>query len=124
MKIKLGAVLLPASAVLLSGCAGFWDPPALDHDDDSTPTTDSSGTIYVLDQTTSQIAAYTISSGTLDTISGSPVRCGQAPVHRHCAGQHAKRRIPLCRHCQRHLPLHHQRGRSADRRQRRQSHLF
>lgn len=70
MKIKYGAVLL-AGAAFLAGCAGFWD--ALPSSTTTTTTTTlSSGYFYVLNQTTNQIGAYYISSGTLEQLSASP----------------------------------------------------
>jgi DNA-binding beta-propeller fold protein YncE len=52
--------------MLLAGCKGFWDPPATTTT--TTPTTLSSGVFYVLNQTTDQIVAYRISSGSLSKI--------------------------------------------------------
>jgi hypothetical protein len=78
MKIKYGFILL-AAATLLAGCAGFWDAPTSTTTTTITKTTDSSGVFYVLNQTTKQIAAYVISSGTLDPISGSPYALAAAP---------------------------------------------
>jgi 6-phosphogluconolactonase len=68
MKIEIGAGLLLAASVLLSGCSGFWDLPASTGTSGTTPTTLSSGVFYVLDQTAGQIVAYSISSGALSTI--------------------------------------------------------
>jgi hypothetical protein len=70
VKIKYGFILL--AATLLAGCAGFWNLPATTTTTTTTATTLSSGVFYVLNQTTKQIAAYYISSGTLEQISGSP----------------------------------------------------
>jgi len=67
MKIKYGAVLL-AVVALLSGCKGFWDAPASTSTNPTTPTTLSSGVFYVLNQTTGQIVAYEIATGSLNTI--------------------------------------------------------
>jgi len=67
-------------AVLMAGCKGFWDAPASTGGGGTTPTTKSSGVFYVLNQTTKQIAAYDISSGTLDNVSGSPYTLAAAPV--------------------------------------------
>jgi 6-phosphogluconolactonase len=78
MKIKYGAALL-AVALVVSGCAGFWDAPA-SSSTSTTTTTLSSGVFYVLNQTTKQIVAYDISSGTLDQISGSPYALAAAPL--------------------------------------------
>jgi len=78
MKIKYGLILF-AGATLLAGCAGFWDLPASTTSTTTTATTLSSGVFYVLNQTTKQIAAYSISSGTLEQISGSPYNLSSAP---------------------------------------------
>ena len=79
MKIKDGAGLLLATSVLLAGCSGFWDLPSSTSTTPTTPTTLSSGVFYVLDQTTKQIAAYSITSGTLAQVSGSPYTLAAAP---------------------------------------------
>ena len=79
MKIEHGVGLLLASSVLLAGCKGFWDPPPSTTTTTTTPTTLSSGVFYVLNQTTKQIAAYSISSGTLDAVSGSPYTLAATP---------------------------------------------
>jgi hypothetical protein len=78
MKIRYGVVLL-AAATLLAGCAGFWKLPASTTTTTTTATTLSSGVFYVLNQTTKQIAAYSISSGTLEQVSGSPYTLSSAP---------------------------------------------
>ena len=65
------------AAVFLAGCAGFWTLPATPVT--TTPTTLSSGVFYVLDQTTKQLAVYSISSGTLDQITGSPYSLSATP---------------------------------------------
>ena len=78
MKIKFGVVLL-AAATLLTGCSGFWDLPTSSSTTTTTKTTLSSGVFYVLNQTTKQIAAYSISSGTLEPVSGSPYNLSSAP---------------------------------------------
>jgi hypothetical protein len=78
MKIKYGFILL-AAATLLAGCAGFWNAPASTSTTTVTKTTDSSGVFYVLNQTTKQIAAYFISTGTLEPVSGSPYNLSSAP---------------------------------------------
>jgi WD40 repeat protein len=79
--MKVGAGLLLASTVLFTGCSGFWDPPAGSGSGGSgtTPTTDSSGVFYVLNQTTKQIVGYSIKTGTLSTISGTPQTLAAAP---------------------------------------------
>ncbi len=77
--MKLGcAVFLLATASLLAGCSGFWDLPA-SSGSGTTPTTLSGGVFYVMNQTTMQIAAYNISSGTLTALSGSPYSISGTP---------------------------------------------
>ncbi|HLI03272.1 MAG TPA: hypothetical protein VKU93_03275 [Terracidiphilus sp.] len=59
----------------MAGCAGFWNPPATTSSTGCTTncTTASSGNFYILNGGTSpQIAGEVISSGKLDSISGSP----------------------------------------------------
>lgn len=80
MKIKIGAVLL-AAAAFVAGCSGFWTlPPST-----STNST-ASGVFYVLNQTTDQIVAYSISSsaaltkiGALTPPSPGPTAIAVAP---------------------------------------------
>jgi len=72
----LGLVL----AALLAGCKGFWDLPPSTPSNPTTPTTLSSGVFYVLNQTTKQIAAYAISSGKLENVTGSPYALSAAPT--------------------------------------------
>jgi hypothetical protein len=79
MKIGYGVGLLLVSSVLLAGCAGFWDAPPGSSPTPITPTTLSSGVFYVLNQTTKQIAAYSITSGTLEKVSGSPYTLAATP---------------------------------------------
>jgi 6-phosphogluconolactonase (cycloisomerase 2 family) len=69
MKSRILAGLSLASFVFLAGCKGFWDLPAgSGGGGGTTPTTLSSGVFYVLNQTTGQIVAYSISSGSLNKI--------------------------------------------------------
>ncbi len=77
MKIGSLAGLSLIAAAFLAGCSGFWDAPS--STSPTTPTTLSSGVFYVLNQTTKQIAAYSISSGKLQTVSGSPYSLSAAP---------------------------------------------
>jgi hypothetical protein len=66
-------VLPVVVSLAVAGCSGFWNLPAgSGGGGGTTPTTLSSGPFYVVNQTTQQIASYSISSGTLDSISGSP----------------------------------------------------
>jgi 6-phosphogluconolactonase (cycloisomerase 2 family) len=66
--------MLLAAAPLLSGCKGFWDVPAT-----TTTTGTSGGVFYVLNQKSSQIAAYSIASGAVTAVSGSPYTLGSVP---------------------------------------------
>src|ERR1700691_4155388 len=79
MKIGSWAGLPLIAAVFLTGCSGFWDPPSSTSTTPTTPTTLSSGVFYVLNQTTKQIAAYSISSGKLQTVSGGPYTLSATP---------------------------------------------
>ncbi len=79
MKIGNGLGLLLASSALLAGCKGFWDAPPATSTTTTTSTTLSSGVFYVLNQTTKQIAAYSISSGSLVPVSGSPYTLAATP---------------------------------------------
>ena len=78
MKFKYGFILL-AAAMLLAGCSGFWNAPASTTTTTVTKTTLSSGVFYVLNQTTKQLVAYYISTGTLEQVSGSPYSLSSAP---------------------------------------------
>ncbi|MGH9599533.1 MAG: beta-propeller fold lactonase family protein [Terracidiphilus sp.] len=71
MKIGKWAWLLAATA-FLSGCGNFWQPPSGTSSTTTTTSTASSGVFYVADQATDQIAAYSIVSGVLTPVSGSP----------------------------------------------------
>ncbi len=74
MKIRKWAGLLLAMAPLLSGCKGFWNAPSSSSGGDGT----ASGVFYVLNQTTSQIAGYSFSSGatTPTAVTNSPYDLG------------------------------------------------
>ena len=80
MKSVRWAALGLVITAILSGCKDFWDLPTSTTTTTTTPTTLSSGVFYVLDQTTKQLDAYVISSGTLDTVSGSPYTLPSAPT--------------------------------------------
>ena len=54
----------------LAGCGDFWQAPS--STTTTTPTGASSGVFYVLNQQTAQIAGYSVVSGTLTPVSGSP----------------------------------------------------
>ncbi len=72
MKVVRLARLLPALLLVLTpfieGCGNFWQAPSSTGSTGTTSTTLSSGVFYVLNQTTDQIVAYNITSGTLTTI--------------------------------------------------------
>ena len=80
MKSVRWAALGLVITAILSGCKDFWDLPTSTTTTTTTPTTLSSGVFYVLDQTTKQLGAYVISSGTLDAVSGSPYTLPSAPT--------------------------------------------
>jgi len=73
MKIGKWAVLLLAATSLLAGCSGFWQAPSTGGGG-TTPTTLSSGNFYTLNKgaTTSAIYGFSIVSGVLTPLSGSP----------------------------------------------------
>ncbi len=74
--------ILLAAAPFVAGCAGFWSPPATTSSSGCTTncTTDSSGDFYILNAgTTPQVVGQVISSGTLDSISGSPFSLVSTP---------------------------------------------
>lgn len=72
MRISKWAWLLVGTAALLTGCKNFWQAPT--SGGGTTPTTLSSGNFYILNKgtTTSEIYGYSIVSGTLTALSGSP----------------------------------------------------
>lgn len=65
-------------APLLAGCKGFWDAPASSGGGGST--TSSSGIFYVANRQTSQIAGFSINSGAVTELSGSPYAIPAGPV--------------------------------------------
>lgn len=79
LKGKWGYVVLGA-AVLLSGCSGFWDPPASSGSGSGTNT--ASGVFYLLDSRTTQLLTYSITSSTTapTQLSNSPIGLGAAPL--------------------------------------------
>jgi hypothetical protein len=90
MKRGTWARLLPALLLVLApfieGCGNFWQAPGSSSSSGggNSSTTLSSGVFYVLNQTTRQIVAYSISSGSLTTIGTysltlSPVAIAIAP---------------------------------------------
>ena len=82
MKIGESARLLllaaaPVLAGFLAGCGDFWQAPS--GGSSSTGTGASSSVFYVLNQGTKQIAGYSIVSGTLTPVTGSPYTLAAAP---------------------------------------------
>lgn len=67
-----------AATMLFSGCKGFWDLPANSGGGGGTGA--SSGVFYVANQNTAQVAAFSIVSGTLTKVSGSPYTLTAAPL--------------------------------------------
>ncbi len=80
MKSVRWAALGLAVTALLAGCKGFWNAPASTGGGTTTSTTLSSGVFYVLNETTSQLAAYAIATGVLDSVTGSPYSLPAAPT--------------------------------------------
>ncbi|MGH9605316.1 MAG: beta-propeller fold lactonase family protein [Terracidiphilus sp.] len=78
MKIGKWTWLLSAS-VLLTGCGNFWQAPSGSGSGGSSSTLPS-GVFYVADQATGEIAGYSIVSGVLTKVSGSPYTLGSAPA--------------------------------------------
>jgi 6-phosphogluconolactonase (cycloisomerase 2 family) len=62
-----------------AGCSGFWDKPSSSSGGGGGSTLSSSD-FYILNQQTTQVAAYTIASGSLAKISGSPYTLLSAPL--------------------------------------------
>lgn len=74
-----------AAASLLAGCKGFWDLPAGSSNGGGGGTGNSSGVFYVANQATFQVAAYSIVSGKLTAVSGSPYSLGTSVAPRSLA---------------------------------------
>ncbi len=73
MRLRGWAKLALASIILLSGCSGFWDNPYANNGGGGGGTTTlSSGIFYVLNTLTNQIAGYSVVSGTVTAVPGSP----------------------------------------------------
>jgi 6-phosphogluconolactonase len=85
MKIARRARLLLALTPLLAGCGDFWQAPSTSSTSTTTTATAlSSGFFYVINQATSQIVAYSITSGTLNqigayTLAASPSAIAMSP---------------------------------------------
>lgn len=67
--------VVPLVISLIAGCSGFWEPPS----NSGGGTSGSSSVFYVLNQQTKQIVGYTIASGSLARVSGSPYTLASAP---------------------------------------------
>jgi 6-phosphogluconolactonase len=78
MKIGMKAGLLLGGVMAVAGCSGFWNALS-SSSTGTTSTTDSSGVFYVLNQAAKTIAGFSISSGTLVDVSGSPYSLAAAP---------------------------------------------
>ncbi len=79
MKLGRWAIVLSA-ALFLAGCGNFWQAPNTTTTGTTGTSTLSSGVFYVLNEGTSQVAAYSIATGTLTELSGSPYTLSAAPV--------------------------------------------
>jgi 6-phosphogluconolactonase (cycloisomerase 2 family) len=77
--LRAASVLVGLSVCFLAGCGDFWQAPS-GSSSSTTTTGPSSGYFYVLNQTTKQIAAYSIVSGTLTAVSGSPYALSATPT--------------------------------------------
>jgi 6-phosphogluconolactonase (cycloisomerase 2 family) len=76
MKIGTWAKLLLTAVPLLAGCDNFWKAPG---GSGGGGTGASGGIFYVLNQQTNQIACYSIKSGVLTAVTGSPYTLAAAP---------------------------------------------
>ena len=70
-------LVAPVLAVFLAGCENFWQAPG---SGSGTATGASSSVFYVLNQGTKQIAGFSIVSGTLTPVTGSPYSLAAAPT--------------------------------------------
>ncbi|WP_158792326.1 hypothetical protein [Granulicella sp. L60] len=68
------ATLLP----LIAGCSGFFVP--VDNSSGGGGTTTGTDRVYVANLTTSSIAGFTVGTGTLTLVNGSPLSAGFAPI--------------------------------------------
>jgi 6-phosphogluconolactonase len=75
MRMGRWARLLLVGVPLLAGCKGFWNPIS-----SSSSGKGATGSVfYVLNQQTSQLAAYSIVTGTLTPLTGSPYTLASGP---------------------------------------------
>lgn len=77
MKIRYWACLA-ISALCLTGCTGFWDPPSSGGGGTGS-TTLSSGDFYVLNNATSEMVGLYVNGGTVTAL-GSPYTLSAAPI--------------------------------------------
>ncbi len=74
--LRAVSVSIASSLALLTGCDGFFVKPG-----SSTGTSTTSGNVvYVANATAPTLAAFTVGSGTLTTVTGSPYSLGSAPT--------------------------------------------
>ncbi len=80
MKIKSWARIIPAMALVLAGCKGFWDVPSGSGGGGGNGS--ASGVFYVLNAKTAEVAGFSFASGatTLTAVTNSPYTLGSAPV--------------------------------------------
>ena len=78
MTIGKWARVALAAVLLLAGCKGFWDAPTTTSGTGTT--TASSGDFYVANLTGSQIVGYSIKSGVVTALTGSPFAVSAAPI--------------------------------------------
>ncbi len=91
MKLKRWTIVGLGMPLLLTACKGFWDAPATSRGTGTT--TSSSGSFYVMNVETSQIAGYSVNTGTLTALSGSPYTLPATPLAIRAPG------VRRCRRC-------------------------
>lgn len=73
------ASLTMMSVLLMGGCKGFWDAPANSGGGGGT-TTASSGIFYIANFAKNEIVGYSIDTGTVTALTGSPYSVPSAPL--------------------------------------------
>jgi len=76
MKIGKLATLALTVTLCVAGCSGFWDAPV----NPTPPTTLSSGFFYVLNFAASQVAGFSVKTGVVTAVTGSPTTLSAAPI--------------------------------------------